>query len=123
MLETKKVKERYKDRKFHEKIHIQLKNEQTQQYNTNKNNVALLNGSEIVVMVSFSFVMCVSYIIHRWIITGTTYFYQDFLLKEAALTFVQNIVVPIGYLMKKKDVRKYVCDYIHYLIRSKSSIS
>ena len=74
-------------------------------------------------MVLFAFVMCVSYIVHRWIITGTTYFYRDFLLKEAALRFVWNIVGPIGYLMKKKDVRKYVLDYIRYLIRSKSSIS
>ena len=49
----KKLKERYKDWKFHGKININLKNLQPQgpqatlKFNNNKNNLPLLNESEV----------------------------------------------------------------------------
>ena len=112
------MKERYKDKRFHEKIHVTLENKQGNQSYKTRDNIAILNGSEIVVMVLFVFVMCVLYIVHRWTSSGSKYFFQKFLIKEAALRFVWNVVVPIGYLIKKKDMRKCISDYIIYVIRN-----
>ena len=119
MVKTKKVQERYKDWKFHHNIHVKLENEKCHQgqtqFNTTKNNVALLSGSEIVFAVLFIFIVYILIIVHRWKITGANNFFQQFLLKETAMRFIWNIVLPIGYFIKKKDMRKYIRDYICYL--------
>ena len=124
LAQLKKMKERYKDRKFHQNIHIRLENVESSskgqlKFNTTKNNVAILNGSEIVVFVSFAFTACVLIIVHRWKITDSNHFFQEFLLKEVAMRFFWNVLLPIGYFSKKKDMRKYVWDYICYLIMNR----
>ena len=86
------------------------------QYNNIKNNVALLNGSEMAVMVLFVFVISFLYILHRWTMGNTKNFYQQFIIMENALMFVYNVVFPTLYLIKKKDMRKYIWEYLNDLI-------
>ena len=73
--------------------------------------------SEIVVAILIAFFTCVLIIVHRWKNSDSKNFFQAFLLKEAALRFLWNVLLPIGYISKKKDMRKYVKDYICFLIR------
>ena len=130
----RKLKEHYKDWNFHQNIHVQLTNdhsssEDTQQvpcgpglqytglqYNNIKNNIALLSGLEIAVVTGLCFLIVLVYIVHRWNNSNSENFYQQFLLKESIALFVYNILLPIGYLTKKKDLRKYIWEYIDDLI-------
>ena len=95
---------------------MQPQPEQQLQYNNVKNNTALLNGSEIVVMALGVFIISFLYIVHRWTAGNSENFYQEFIIMESALMFVYNVVCPIIYLTKKKEVRKYMLEYLKGLI-------
>ena len=90
--------------------------QQQLQYNNAKNNTALLNGSEIVVMALGVFAISFLYIVHRWTAGNSENFYRQFIIMESALMFVYNVVCPIVYLSKKREVRKYMFEYLKDII-------
>ena len=125
----KKLKERYKDWKLHQNIHVNLKDDQSTlgkthqevsgvglQYNNIKNNIALLNGLEIAFIVGLVLLIVIAFIVHRWNNSGSENFYQIYVLKESMIMFLYNVLLPICYLAKKKDLRKYIWEYIDDLI-------
>ena len=125
----RKFKEYYKDWKFHKNIHVKLKNDQLTsdeiqketfgvglQYNNKNNNIALLNGLEIALIVGVILLIVLVYIVHRWNNSGSENFYQVYVLKESMIMFFYNVLLPICYLAKKKDLRKYIWEYIDDLI-------
>ena len=125
----KKFKERYKDWKLHQNIHVKLKDEQSQpgkihqevsgvslQYNNIKNNITLLNGLEIAFTVGLILLIVIAFIVHRWKNIGSENFYQVYVLKESIIMFFYNVGIPICYLAKKKELRKYIWEYTNELI-------
>ena len=112
----KKAKEKYKEWKFHQKIVINLNKQQPQddqlKFNNVKNNVPLLNGFEIAVLVGFIVTICVVLLILNLTTNHSKYFHHQFVYKEFAMMVFYNIIAPLIYLIKKKDLRKYVWEYV-----------
>ena len=112
----KKVKEKYKEWKFHQKIVVNLNNQQPEdgqlKFNNVKNNVPLLNGFEIVVLVGFIVTICAVLLILNLTTNSSKYFHQQFVYKEFAMMLFYNVIGPAIYLIKKKDLRKYVWEYV-----------
>ena len=116
----KKVKEKYKEWKFHQKIVVNLNNQQPEdgqlKFNNVKNNVPLLNGFEIVVLVGFIVTICAVLLILNLTTNSSKYFHQQFVYKEFAMMLFYNVIGPAIYLIKKKDLRKYVWKYVTYVM-------
>ena len=124
----KKLNERYKEWKLHQNINlnqivlatmkynldanIQQPSPGHVKYNSIKNNVPLLSGFEIAVLVGFILAMCVAFMILNMTTNETEPFYTQFVIKEFALVSFYNIVCPVVYLIKKKKMRKYFWEYI-----------
>ena len=112
---VKKMKERYKERKFHQKINVNL-NEQPyagqRQFNNVKNNVPLFNGFQIALLVGFIFASLITFWSLDYAFNDSKHFYKQFVFKDIFLVFVYNIIVPLIYLIKKKKMRKYFWKYI-----------
>ena len=112
----KKGKEKYKEWKLHQNIIVNLIIQQPQEgqlpYNNVKNNVPLLNGFEIVVLVGFIVTICAVLLILNLTTNSSKYFYQQFVYKEFAMMLFYNVIGPAIYLIKKKDLRKYVWEYV-----------
>ena len=125
---VKKFNERYKEWKLHQNINlnqivlatmkynldanIQQPSPGHVKYNSIKNNVPLLSGFEIAVLVGFILAMCVAFMILNMTTNETEPFYKQFVIKEFALVSFYNIVCPVVYLIKKKKMRKYFWEYI-----------
>ena len=112
----KKAKEKYKEWKLHQNIIVNLIIQQPQEgqlpYNNVKNNVPLLNGFEIALSFGFMVVICVVLLILNITTNCSKYFYQKFVYREFAMMFFYNIIYPVIYFIKKKDMRKYVWEYV-----------
>ena len=128
----KKIKERYKEWIFHQKINNNLNKQQPKNgdvseaseplgvfcYNGQlpfknivKNNIPLINGFEMAVIVGFVFAICIALLFLRRTTYDSKNFYKQFLLKELTLTSIYNIVIPVIYLTKKKKMRKCFWEY------------
>ena len=128
----KKIKERYKEWIFHHKINNNLNKQQPENgdvseapepivvscyngllpfKNIVKNNIPLINGFEMVVIVGFVFAICIALLFVRRTTYNSKNFYKQFLLRELTLTSIYNIVIPVIYLTKKKKMRKCFWEY------------
>ena len=125
---VKKLNERYKEWKLHQNINlnqivlatmkynldvnIQQPSPGKRKYNSIKNNVSLLSGFEIAVLVGFIMAMCATIFFLNMTTNDTEHFYKQFVIKEFTLISFYNIVCPVVYLTKKKKMRKYFWEYI-----------
>ena len=132
---VKKFNERYKEWKLHQNINLNqivlatmkynldVNNQQPEdgqlKFNNVKNNVPLLNGFEIALSFGFMVVICAVLLILNMTTNCTKYFYQKFVYREFAMMFFYNIIYPVIYLIKKKDMRKYVWEYVMILCCNK----
>ena len=128
----KKIKERYKEWIFHHKINNNLNKQQPENGNVSeapepivvscyngllpfrnivKNNIPLINGFEMAVIMGFVFAICIALLFVRRTTYDSKNFYKQFLLKELTLTSIYNIVIPVIYLTKKKRMRKCFWEY------------
>ena len=124
----KKLNERYKEWKLHQNINlnqivlatmkynldlnIQQPSPGKVKYNSTKNNVSLLSGFEIAVLVGFILAMCGTFFFLNVTTNDTENFYKQFVIKEFTLVSFYNTVCPVIYLIKKKKMRKYFWEYI-----------
>ena len=112
----KKVKERYKEWKFHQNININLNTwlpyEGQLQFNNVKNNFPLLSGFQTALLVGFVLVGNLTFWFLEYTFNHSRYFYKQFLYKELTIMFIYNILAPLIYLIKKKKMRKYFWKYV-----------
>ena len=114
LIHIKKMKERYKEWKFHQNINVNLNeqhNEGQLQFNNMKNNLPLLTGFQIALLVGFVLSGNVTFRFLEYTFNDSKYFYKQFLFKEFTLISTYNIVMPVIYLTKKKKMRKYFWKY------------
>ena len=125
---VKKFNERYKEWKLHQNINlnqivlatmkynldvnIQQPSPGHVKYNSIKNNVPLLSGFEIAVLVGFILAMVVIFFFLNMTTNDTKDFYKQFVIKEFTAVSFYNIVCPVVYLIKKKKMQKYFWEYI-----------
>jgi hypothetical protein len=128
----KKINERYKEWIFHQKINNNLNKQQPENgdvseasepivvscyngllpfKNIVKNNIPLINGFEMAVIMGFVFAICIALLFVRRTTYDAKNFYKQFLLKELTLTSIYNIVIPVIYLTKKKKMQKCFWEY------------
>ena len=116
----KKMKERYKEWKFHQNINInlntQLPCEGQLQFNNVKNNFPLLSGFQTALLVGFVLVGNLTFWFLEYTFNDSRYFYKQFLYKELTIIFIYNILAPLIYLIKKKKMRKYFWKYVSDII-------
>ena len=114
----KKMKEGYKEWKFHRNINVNLYWNTQQPYegqlrlNNVKNNFPLLSGFQIALLVGFVLAGNITFWFLEFTFNDSKHFYKQFLLKQFILLFIYNIVIPISYLIKKKKMRKYFWKYV-----------
>ena len=111
----KKMKERYKEWKFHQNINVNLNKqpyEGQMQFNNVKNNFPLLSGFQIALLVGFVIAGNVTFWFLDYAFNDSKYYYKQFMFKTITLIFIYNIVIPIIYLIKKKEMRKYWWKYV-----------
>ena len=112
----KKLKERYKEWKFHQNINVNLNQQQWYegklQFNNARNNFPLLTGFQIALLVGFVLAGNVTFWFLEYTFNDSKYFYKQFLYKEITFIFIYNIVIPLIYLIKKKKMRKYFWKYV-----------
>ena len=112
----KKMKERYKEWKFHQNINInlntQLPCEGQLQFNNVKNNFPLLSGFQTALLVGFVLVGNLTFWFLEYTFNDSRYFYKQFLYKELTIMFIYKILAPLIYLIKKKKMRKYFWKYV-----------
>ena len=114
----KKMKEGYKEWKFHRNININLYLNTQQpyegrvQFNNAKNNFPLLSGFQIALLVGFVLAGNITFWFLEFTFNDSKHFYKQFLFKQFILIFIYNIVIPIIYLIKKKKMRKYFWKYV-----------
>ena len=112
----KKMKEIYKEWKFHQNINInlntQLPYEGQLQFNNVKNNFPLLSGFQTALLVGFVLVGNLTFWFLEYTFNDSRYFYKQFLYKELTIMFIYNILAPLIYLIKKKKMRKYLWKYV-----------
>ena len=112
----KKMKERYKEWKFHQNINVNLNIQQPyegqMQFNNVKNNFPLLSGFQIALLVGFVLAGNVTFWFLDFAFNDSKYYYKQFMFKTLTLIFIYNIVIPIIYLIKKKKMRKYLWKYV-----------
>ena len=116
IINIKKMKERYKEWKFHQNINInlntQLPYEGQLQFNNVKNNFPLLSGFQTALLVGFVLVGNLTFWFLEYTFNDSRYFYKQFLYKELTIMFIYNILAPLIYLIKKKKMRKYFWKYV-----------
>ena len=123
----KKLNERYKEWKLHQNINLNQIVLATMKYNLDmniqqptpgkkynsiKNNVSLLSGFEIAVLVGFIMAMCAIIFFLNMTTNDTKHFYKQFVIREFFFISFYNIVCPAVYLTKKKKMRKCFWEYI-----------
>ena len=113
----KKMKERYKEQKFHQNIivnlNVQRHNESSQpQLNNVKNNFPLLSGFQITLLVGFVLTCHMTFWFLSYTFNNSNYYYkQYYILRELALV-IYNIAIPLIFMIKNKKIRKYFWQYI-----------
>ena len=112
----KKMKERYKEWKFHQNINVnlntQLPYEGKLQFNNSKNNFPLLSGFQITLLVGFVLTCHMTFWFLSYTFNNSNYYYkQYYILRELALV-IYNIAIPLIFMIKNKKIRKYFWQYI-----------
>ena len=112
----KKMKERYKERKFHQNIivnlNVQQHNEDQLQLNNVKNNSPLLSGFQIALLVGLVLTFHMTFWFLSYTFNDSKYYYkQYYILRELALV-IYNIAIPLIFMIKNKKIRKYFWQYI-----------
>ena len=112
----KKMKEKYKEWKYHRNINVNLNEQQPYQghlqFNNVKNNSPLLGGFQTVLLVGLILAGNITFWFLEYTFNDSKYFYKQFMFKQSTLEFVYNIVVPLIYLIKKKKMRRYFWKYV-----------
>ena len=133
----KKMKEIYKEKKFHQKITVNLSMQQPHEgapegyiaqrrgsifsivplsfplkFNNLKNNVPIYNGLQLALLVGFILSSMIIFCFLDYAFNDSKHFYSQFVFKEFSLVFVYNIVIPLIYLTQKKKMRKYLWNYV-----------
>ena len=114
----KKMKERYKEWKFHWNINVNLylneqqPNQGQLQFNNLKNNFPLLGGFQTALLVGVILTGNITFWFLEYTFSDSKYFYKQFMLKHLTLVSIYNILVPLIYLIKKKKMRKYFWKYV-----------
>ena len=106
----KKIKEKYKEKKLLQQINVQIQNPPAQfQFNNVKNNVSLLNGFEMTLTVGIVFSTSLLLLVH--FLAGQDeidkYWIKSNYL-ELATSIIYKVIIPIVYLVKRKDVRNFM---------------
>ena len=88
-------------------------NKKKSHFNTIKNNTSLLNGSEMTLIVGIPFLLVVVLLVIYWFGDDREMdFWSQYCLQENALLVIYKIVIPIIYLVKRKDFRIYIIKVI-----------
>ena len=116
----KKMKERYKEWKFHQNINVNLSvssyEGQLPMFNNVKNNVPLFNGFQIALVVGFVLASMITFWSLDYAFNDSKHFYKQFVFKQFTLVYIYNIIIPLIYLTKKKKMRKYFWKYVSDVI-------
>ena len=118
----KKMKEGYKEWKFHRNINVNLylntqqPSEDQLQFNNVKNNFPLLSGFQIALLVGFVLTCHITFWFLDYTFNDSKYYYKQYyiyilILQELAL-FIFNIAMPLIYLIKNKKIRKCFWQYV-----------
>ena len=105
----KKMKERYKERRFHQNIIVNLNvqqqhNEGQLRLNNVKNNFPLLSGLQITLLVGVVLTCHVTFWFLHYTFNDSKYYYkQYYILRELAL-FIYNIAMPLSFLIKNENL-------------------
>ena len=107
----KKIKEKYKDKILLQKINVQIQTPPPVQlqYNNVKNNVFLFNGSDITLTVGIVFSISLLGLSYYFASKDDiNHYWANYIYVELAAFVVWKVVIPIIYLMKRKDVRNFI---------------
>ena len=105
----KKIVEKYKDKKFLQQINIQIHNPQIQsQYNNLKNNVSLLNGFEITLIVGIVFTFSLLILANIFANQSVNQYWANAINLELVSFIIYKVIIPIIYLAKRRDVRNFI---------------
>ena len=113
----KKMKERYKERKFHKNINVNLSEQlpyegQLPSVNNVKKNVPIFNGFQIAIVVGFILAIMITFVSLDYAFNDSKHFYKQYVFKQFTAVFIYNIVIPLIYLTLKKKMRKYFWKYV-----------
>ena len=113
----KKMKERYKERKFHQNINVNLSEQQPYEgqlpsVNNVKKNVPIFNGFQIAIVVGFILAIMITFVSLDYAFNDSKHFYKQYVFKQFTAVFIYNIVIPLIYLTLKKKMRKYFWKYV-----------
>ena len=113
----KKMKERNKERKFHQNINVNLSEQQPYEgqlpsVNNLKNNVPIFNGFQIVIVVGFILAIMIIFVSLDYAFNDSKHFYKQFAFKQFTLVYIYNIIIPLIYLTIKKKMRKCFWKYV-----------
>ena len=114
----KKIKEKYKDKILLKNINVQIQNQPVQEefdtismFNNVKNNVPLLNGFQIMLTVGIAFSIALVFIVHSFVIQDDiNHPWINSIYLELVVNIIYKLVIPIIYLAKRRDVRKFIQD-------------
>ena len=120
MTNIKKMKESYREWKFHQNINVNLNVQQQYegqlQFNNVKNNFPLLSGFQIALLVGFVLAGHITFWFLDYTFNDSKYYYKQYIFKELALEFIYKILMPLIYLIKKKKMRKCIWQYVSDLM-------
>ena len=112
---VKKIRERYKDKMILQQINIQIQTPPPPQfqYNNVKNNQPILNGLEMTLTVGISFTTALLIVVHFLASQDekNQYWTKSNYL-ELATSLLFKVIIPIIYLVKRKDVRNFIWNTI-----------
>ena len=113
----KKIKERYKEWKFHQNINVNLNEQQPYEgqlpmVNNVKNNVPIFNGFQIALVVGFVLASMITFWSLDYAFNDSKHFYKQFAFKQFTLVYIYNIIIPLIYLTIKKKMRKCFWKYV-----------
>ena len=108
------IKERYKDKKLLRQINVQITNPPAKfQYNNVKSNVSIMNGYEMILTVGIVFSTSLVLLVH--VFSGqdenNQYWVKTNYL-ELATSMIYKVIIPITYLVKRRDMRNFIWNEI-----------
>ena len=107
----KRSKEKYNDKIFLQHINILIQTPSTvqHQYNNEKNNVLLFNGYEITMTVGIVFSICLLVLSYFFASKDDiNHYWANYIYIELAAFIIFKVIIPIIYLVKRKDVRNFI---------------
>ena len=115
---AKKIRERYKDKMLLKQINIQIQTPPSHppnQFNTQfvKNNDPLMNEFELTLTVAIVFSTTLLLLVHFLASQDerNQYWFKSTYL-ELACSVIYKVIIPITYLVKRKDVQTFIWNTI-----------